>query len=68
MAKATDVLEREHKTIQKAVAFMAQLVEQLEFSRKLMNSIWRRFRSSRTSRKGERRLLEYAQQNTADAD
>ncbi len=30
MAKATEALEREHKTIQKVVAVMAQLVEQLE--------------------------------------
>ena len=30
MAKATEVLEREHKVIHKAVAIMAQLVEQLE--------------------------------------
>lgn len=30
MAKATEALEREHKVIQKAVAIMAQLVEQLE--------------------------------------
>lgn len=30
MAKATDELERERKVIQKSVAVMAQLVEQLE--------------------------------------
>lgn len=30
MAKATEALEREHKTIQKVIAIMAQLVEQLE--------------------------------------
>jgi hemerythrin-like domain-containing protein len=30
MAKATEALEREHRVIQKAVAIMAQLVEQLE--------------------------------------
>ena len=41
MAKATEALEREHKVIQRAVAIMAQLVEQLEMRHSVRPDILR---------------------------